>query len=514
MTVNLTAVQENGEWAVYLPAISSFYTRQLGKVIADNNYYGEGRIPAGIPDVESLNWMHDKGLFKYKWGLYSAGHSNFDLVKASSSEEMVFKRDREKTIIVGDSGGFQIAKGVIKLDWTKIMTPEGDEIRENVLRWLEHTADWSMTLDVPAFAIKPENAKKTGLTKFQDTLDVSMYNLAYFIENRIPGKTKFLNVMSGTTIENSRLWYDSVKVFSDPVAIQEMGYDKDKTLEGYAFAGTNMRNMYACLERLLMLRRDGLLEGKDWFHFLGVGRLDWACHLTSIQRCIRKWDNENVQFSFDAASPFVATAYGLCYNYNYFMPKKFNYTMDKAIDDKSLKGSKLQMPFQSPVMDQLRVGDICCMGLTDTNKNGKVVRTSWDTLSYIFYMAHNVYNHISAVQEANKLADMESERYHINWRDWTKDKKTSKANDISVFIPSGILFFRSFVEELFDPKQVDPFKMLEDNKAFLDSLSFGATDMNVFSSIFDVDALPDEDKFADLNDEKIVILENDEPQAE
>ena len=32
----------------------------------------------------------------------------------------------------------------------------------------------------------------------------------------------------------------------------------------------------------------------------------------------------------------------------------------------------------------------------------------WDSLSYVLIMAHNVYQHIDAVQEANRLCDIET----------------------------------------------------------------------------------------------------------
>ena len=38
--------------------------------------------------------------------------------------------------------------------------------------WLEHTADWSMTLDALTWPL----SQKTGLTNFDDTLDISLLN--------------------------------------------------------------------------------------------------------------------------------------------------------------------------------------------------------------------------------------------------------------------------------------------------------------------------------------------------
>ena len=182
--------------------------------------------------------------------------------------------------------------------------------------------------------------------------------------------------------------------------------------------------------------KDGLLEGKGWIHFLGTGKLNWACYLTSIQRVLREHDSPNICLSFDAASPFVNTAYGSTYSYNYFSPKRFGYFMDKAIDSQALKGSNIPMPFSSPIMERLTAGDICAMAEGDLDKNGKAkeaqTSTSWDTNSYLYYMAHSVYNHITAVQEANRLADIESDlEANIHYTDYVNDKKTKNTNEFS-----------------------------------------------------------------------------------
>ena len=114
--------------------------------------------------------------------------------------------------------------------------------------------------------------------------------------------------------------------------------------------------------------------------------------------------------------------------------------MDKAIDNKDLKGSTMPMPFKGPIMDRLKVGDICVQGHGDLNKAGKESRTSWDTLSYSLYMGHSVHNHIEAFIEANRLADVEKHRTKINWKDYrTGEKKTSNINERSPHVPGIIL---------------------------------------------------------------------------
>lgn len=534
-------------YALYLPAISGFYTDQLARTGRDPEYIPSERMPKGLENgVAGLDFLRkEDSYFHYKWGLYSAGHAELNLTKCARTDPMIHLRDRENTVIVGDSGGFQIATGVLKIDWATIKTSAGDPLRESILRFLEHTADWSMTLDVPAIAATPSFTPKTGLSKFEDTLDVTLYNLHYFIKNRVPGATKFLNVISGTTFDNADTWYQAVKPFSDPAQVEAMGYTADRTFEGFAFAGIHMRNLKLALKRILDLKDDGLLQRAGWIHFLGLGRLDWACFLTAVQREIRKNYNPDLQISFDAASPFVATAHGQVYTYNSFTNKRFIYSMSPTMDRKDMEGNYSKMPFLSPIMDRLTVHDMNPLSrahavvqgqhrfdLTEEetqalidagiearwqpdrlNKLGKSGKTAWDTATYLFYMAHNLYQHIEAVQEANRIADFEYDRLKPNWRDWTKDRKTAKAVEISEYVPAAVLYFKSFVSELFaltDRAQQD--QMIQDFSAMLDQVSFGPAGEHNFSSLFTFEDLNDEeavDVFADMNDEKLVQIEQE-----
>ena len=100
---------------------------------------------------------------------------------------MIQKRDREHSFILGDSGGFVIATGVIKCDWKNFKTD--DDLRITILNWLEHTEHYSMVLDVLTLAAAPLNAK-TGLKDWIDCLDYTIHNNDYFVKHR-QGKTKF-----------------------------------------------------------------------------------------------------------------------------------------------------------------------------------------------------------------------------------------------------------------------------------------------------------------------------------
>ena len=486
------------DYAVYLPAISSFYVKQLHSIAEKG-----GRVPEGFElGHEGMDFLKDQdSYYHYPWGLYSAGHAQLDLNKLDG-EPMITNRDKKKTMILGDSGGFQIATGVIKMDWKNAIDPNDparEELVDKILKWEEEQCDWAMTLDIPPFAAFPPNNKKTGLESFEQTMQISLYNLDYYMKNRTPGKCKFLNVMSGIDEPTCDEWYENVKHFSDPKFCQDAYGNSELALEGYAFADLQKRNMRMTLRRILKLREDGLLKDKGWIHFLGTGKLNWACYLTSIQRMLRKHDSPEIMLSMDAASPFVNSAYGSTYTHNSFHPKKFSYLMDSAIDTQTLKGSDLPMPFaHSPIMSRLTAGDICAMEEGDEDKNGKAKgpdSTSWDTQSYLYYMGHSVYNHITAVQEANRLADVEAYRQPLDFRDYVKTKKSSSTNEYSPYVPATVGYFDDFCKTVLDPACPNPYELIEQNAALLDDMSFGAKTNSGFGAFFE------EEEFSEDNEE-------------
>ena len=461
--VDLTPLQK--DYAVYLPAISSFYSTYVAKQRLEE-FIPADRIPKGFDrGIEGMNFLNpEQGYFYYKYGLYSAGHAQLDLQKSMVQESMIQQRDRSKTMILGDSGGYQIGKGVLKFDWLNFEGEEANKTRQKILEWLELTADWSMMLDVPTWACDHIHSPKTGLKTFEDCLEKTQFNNDYFLKNRL-GQTKWLNVLQGSDWDTAERWYQGVKEFSDP-----KGKYAGREAEGWAMGGANMCKMPVTLRRLVALRFDGLLEGKDWMHFLGTAQLDWACYLTLIQRQIRKHINENFTISFDCASPFIATAHGLVYTNAQHTNKRFSVIMDKAPDTKNLAGrNDIPFPFESDFGRRLSIADICYYAPGMLNKIGKEGKTSWDSFAYALMMGHNVECHIRAVQRANNLMDIECAKFKPDWRLWGLEGKKEK--DYSEWVPNKILYFNSFVEELFskDTKE-EAFEMIESASRFLSSL--------------------------------------------
>jgi hypothetical protein len=462
---DLTASQN--DYALFLPATSSFYASFIGYQRHRYPYVQANRIPANfVNDVESLNFLEPgAGLFNYKWCLYSAGHANLDLNKNDDRESLFRNRKRDgSSWVLGDSGGFQIGKGVWEGEWKDPTGPEvaalmaeavakGVELvpqidptgnpktdkngnpkytkvdhvklyqakldaaqkkREQVLNWMDTLMDYGMVLDIPAWVGRsPVGAKNSGVGSYEQAVEATKYNNEYFIKNR-NGNCKFLNVLQGENHAQADDWYDKMKHFCDPKIYG------DKAFNGWAMGGQNMCDVHLVLKRLVALRFDGLLEQghQDWMHFLGTSKLEWALLLTDIQRAVRKYHNPNFTISFDCASPFLATANGQMYIQTECEDrKKWLYRMLPTLDDKKyatdtrlfldtlIQDGVFKYVEKSPMLDGVKTNDICVYAPGNLNRMGKENKTSWDSFTYAILMGHNVWMHLNSVQEANRQYD-------------------------------------------------------------------------------------------------------------
>ena len=451
---DLTAKQN--DYAIFLPAISGFYATYIGKQRNGGTYVDPARMPLGISDMEMMNWLNaQKALFPYKWSLYSGGHANLDLTKPDMSEDMVRNRD-PNTLMLGDSGGFQIAKGLWEGEWRdpnsapvqqklkelalrkhetrinkrgksvvidlvkeyKAKLAAAQTKREAVLKWLDGIANYGMTLDIPTWVVHDDKAKAAcGITTHPEAVDATKFNNEYFMQHRkgvANGGVKILNVLQGANHKEADEWYDIMKDYCDPVKYP------GKHFNGWSMGGQNMCDIHLILRRLVTLRHDNLLQQgiHDWMHFLGTSKLEWAVLLTDIQRSVRKYINPNFTISFDCASPFLATANGQVYHH-IDLPQngKWSYKMSPIADDKKyatdtrryrdavLQDGLVEHFDESPISQHLLMKDICIYKPGDLNKNGKEGKTSWDSFSYALLMGHNVWMHLESVQRANRNYD-------------------------------------------------------------------------------------------------------------
>jgi len=280
--------------------------------------------------------------------------------------------------------------------------------------------DYGMCLDIPSQSLTTFNIKdpKTGksahgISTIEEAITATHINNEYFIKNR-NGKCKFLNVLQGRNHKQSDDWYAEMKKYCDP------NIYPDSHFNGWAFGGQNKIDVHLMLRRLVDIIHDGLLvEGKhDLIHCLGVSIMEYAVLFSDIQKAIRKYHNPKLQITFDCASPFFSAAKGLAYfNNSIEHDKKWAYSMEKTAEKKSYANDnrkysdavlqdKIHDKFtDSPVTDLMLMRDLCYRGQGFIGQHGKETKTSWDTLSYTLLQSHNVYMHMTAVQEANRQYD-------------------------------------------------------------------------------------------------------------
>ena len=438
--LNLSKTQTDK--AIFLPSISAIYA----KIVSMPDYKVRDKLPDGLNnDRLDLNFLDKRNsLFYYPAALYSAGHAYLDVNESNIYESMVQKRDRKNTVIVGDSGGFQIATGVLKWPWQKKKGQtdldwlrDKDKMRMDILRWLEATADYSSVIDVPTYGLvkfgtDPVTGESLhpGMKTFGDCLSVSLENYDFFIKHRVEGATKFLNVLQGRNELEGDIWWNAVK---------------DLPFETWAFSNVQASNFSINLRRLLIMRDGKYLDGRDWLHYLGNGKIKAGCALTTLQRSIRKYINPNITLSFDAASPFVMTAKGQMY-YGYELSHdNMRFKGGPIVDDKLLKNNptlindwvsandRKGMVVKTTIGARCNVGDICVRGYEDLTykkiewtKHEKTTAAYLNSLEgrtgdkfkltneYKDYLEHSVDNG-GLFDFGNKTFEHEYDKYQVKW---------------------------------------------------------------------------------------------------
>lgn len=492
--------QRYSDYARFLPAVSEMYTRFVV------NPNPKRVSPISQSDLDFLN--PNTNLWYLPCSLYSAGQAAKS-AGAAKRKDMITGRINKNTTILGDSGGFQIQQGSIKF--------KGDETRERMMRWLEENCDWSMILDFPTgginmgtiephmnrlladgdtyeFKFPDGKTEVMNLKRFAEVMGFdlndqqsggfatcmfqTLVNNVYFQQHRKPEATKFLNVVQGRNAEESKSWYEQVKDFK---------------FDGWSLAGPHKEKFDMTLARLLDMRRDGLLEGKDWMHILGVGKLANGCAYTTMQRMIRKHDNPNFTISYDVSSPFTTAAYG-----NLFL----GYTLDKnawTIQSEKLDGRHYLSQYktiaerferrygreltpkyrgeeafldelrllwkdkfktdiaeqystfvETEIGKQLKMKDIC------VNVDKKLTST-WDVVTYALLMNHNVQVHLEAVFESQDLYD-KADRNRV---------------------PNEMLELKEIIEEILDPATKDPHSLIDTNRKLLNCLAGEKTEAGI-----------------------------------
>ena len=264
MSENLTNLYKN--YAVYLPSIQQQYAELATR---SNKSFTRQNIPKNLK-FEDTNFLNENSkLWSCGWGLYSSGQFEKAQIRKN---DIVKDRDRTKTTIIGDSGGFQLGTGAIsntkekahleryKNDANKQIANWADSgFRERTLKWLDRYADYAVTLDMVLWAAESYNFSHTVNSQIrklsiQQLIDLSVDNLEYFANYRGTwGKgAKILNVLQDTGDGTGDIWYNAVKDFD---------------FEGWAL-GSNTSKIFDSIKWLRRLLEDKKLEKTELVHIL------------------------------------------------------------------------------------------------------------------------------------------------------------------------------------------------------------------------------------------------------
>ena len=188
-------------------------------------------------------------------------------------------------LVMGDSGGFQIASGALK--WDK-------SLLEKVFIWLENNSDIAMNLDIPP------KIKYEGM--YEECLKISKENFKYFADKQT-GKVDFLNVVQGTNEIEYQHWYDQVQQFP---------------FQGWAVGGGG-RNIYAFMSGVLSLLNGKvhLKKTNKYFHILGISKVSDFLLLNQLQKSLSEVGSD-VIVTTDSSSPDRSVVFGGYYlDYNF-----------------------------------------------------------------------------------------------------------------------------------------------------------------------------------------------------
>ena len=354
--------------AIYVPAITKGYAQDVFAWIQ------AGSSPRPLPNgviPQNLNFL-DPGnkLFRITHALTSAG-----LALSQKRDCIITTRSRKDTVIIADSGGYQVASNRLKV--------RNDQDRNRILRWQEQF-DVAITLDVPTGPLL--NPKPYAFANFNDCLSATVKHLVYY-EKHKKADIIWLNVLQGNSPKECDVWYDTVR--------------RRFQGQGWAFAGPLRHNFFELLRRILIMLRDGELHEKRWIHILGTSELDTAILLTALQRAINEHVNKKIRISYDTSSPFRNLAWNNAFTIPTFNTKGMTMPTRNAPDDAGFIGSKLKWPWPSPLGDRMQMGDFC----VPKTKKSKRYR---DTLSNHMLAHHNLSALCWGIALANRVFDAET----------------------------------------------------------------------------------------------------------
>jgi hypothetical protein len=423
---DLTKVYDKHDYAIYLPSLQSPYASFATK---HESEVREGNLPSDfrMKDLDFFN--QNSRLWSCGYALYSAGQFTDSQLRS----DIVAYRDRSKSVVIGDSGGFQLGTGKIsnvseKAALVRYANDPAQQVanwhatgfRERTLEFLDLYCDYSMTLDMPLWA-QNKNGSQLRNLEVEQLIQLSVENLRFFNDNRGRNRgkgTKFLSVLQDNGNGAGLRWYDAVKGFE---------------FEGWAFAG-DIARLPQTMTWLRKLLDENKLDKTEWVHVLQNSPPIMTALYTAVQRSLSKAAGHKITLSCDSSSPHQAAGKNRAlYRRPSYTNKLSSWRMSLDAIPQNIQvargRAKVPMPVESPLAKFFTINDLVYHD--DPYQHSFV-----DPLSEHLIVNHNIYTfHTTAQASCDLIFD-------------------EKNRDFSL-VPKAIQEFIGFAESYFTTDKPD-----------------------------------------------------------
>jgi len=383
---------------VYLPAMSVGAQRTA---IENNDLTIKGK------SIKFYN-KKENPIFYYPYLLISAGHN----YENNTKEAMGLGDYGKNTIIFGDSGGFQIATGKLKLNKDNF---------KRIFLWLEKNTNYSANLDIPPYV--STKTIRSGYV-FNESLDLTVRNMRLFDKYQ-SGSTKYLNVLHGRSRSHFDRWYSAVKDF--------------EFSGGWAIGSVSI-SLYLILYAIFYLFEKGEIEkysGSDaLIHIFGSSVISSMASLIYLQNKFNGMGLD-LRVTYDSSSPFIQSANG-SYVISFSNSSFSGIILSKkdVIDNEELDYDGT-LPCRCPICSGITWREF----LSPTNERGGFATEYYVKLGY-----HNLYHYIKTKKIFEDIIFFNNQ------------------STIRSFFSSHIVKIFDIIDIAFDSNK--PTKVLEQNKLF------------------------------------------------
>jgi hypothetical protein len=368
---------------------------------------GRHRLPAGLICSE-VNPLDPNG----KVGFHSHALLSAGVIAQGQMHRLsqpmcnaVSQRDRARTRIIGDSGGYQVLTMGLVIN---------DIARDHQLRWSERYCDAALPLEVPSAAVHTQGNRYHN--KFALALHDSEESHQFF-EDHHRSDTGMLRlaVMQGHTQQEVQKWYSTMKRFR----------------WGNVARGGAMRFSFTHEVRFFrQMYYDGYLEDLRWVHYLGTGDPGVGLLLTALRRALSRKLGRDVLVTYDAVTPHLY-AYAdqraiIGVDWTGRAPTLLGVPLGKVGRPSD---GKARAPLPGSVVGNLNLTMADLRTRPQPNANG------WAEPGRILLSSHNLDAMANAIILCNQLADLNS--------------------GLGSPIPQAILQARDVIENMFDDPNID-----------------------------------------------------------